>query len=1185
MTAGGLTVLHAHKGKRMAKRFRVATIGTVAMDSYDKQATWFTAEPMTVAGVHDMHRLLLRLEGEPGACIIRGEPAPHVNLACTRKRKVENSGEFVDVPRQYLMLDGDGIPLEGYSVLSDPADTGRALLDAISARAPELEGVTAVVQFSSRAGLDEVAEGEALAGTERPGRWAGVIKPGVSAHIWFWLTRPLGEVELKRWAAAVNARAGFKLIDPMTLQTVQPHYTAAPVFDDGLRDPLAGRRTLLIEGAEDAADLCIPAEQPRQAAGGSAGTAHAGRGYSAYLAEIGGPDGFHAPIGRAVASFIATNRPHPDLAALKDDIRGQIAASNPGSRSAEEMRRYASDAYLDGICRWVMMREAETQAERQAERQAEAERPMAPSFPDRGVPLAVAQRQAAAAVGAFADRLRNGEAPEVQLRLTVGAGKSEATIAGAEDVLVAAHAGGREGALYYLVPRHDLGGEVVQRIAAAHAWRSVAVWLGMDRPDPEAPGKTMCHAPELPKLAAAAGLSGTDACAACPLRLQCGYWRQRGQEADIWIGAHNLAFQGKPSGLPPAAAVVLDESFSSAGLAGTDGPPIQMAVSTLLDERTGDILGVNRARLLLLRRMAASALAWMDEGGISRAALEAEGFTASNAEEWRDLEWMTKPRPGLTPGMDRSAIAERLREAAEAGFSTLRPMLAGFIAKLLAGTDARSVNAMLVRNVDLGRGNTGDAIRFTWRKDFNEWVKPVPKLTLDATTAPEVLRQWMPALEVVEIEVQAPQQHVRQVIGREFGRGFFTETPGNIGRLADLVTLDLAQAEGEVLVVAQKAVREALGHELWLRVANGRLPDKGDGMPARLHLAHHGNVTGMNAWEQVSRVVVVGRPATNRTRGEQLAEVIKGQAVETVSAEDSKWPSSTGGIRMADGAGRAVPQPYHPDAMVEAVRWSITEGAVLQAIGRGRGVRREVQVTLLGELALPLTVAEVTTWDETVPDRLTVAAAEAALMGRALPLAPADLARTRPEHWGSENAVTLDLKRARKGGQRLIGDTYKGLTPLSGQVVARYRKAGGRGSLALALVPEQGGEAALTAEVGPLSAYEAVTAEPAPMPQPANDSGVDDVAASPPAPAPVIAVISPPPSSAALRSRLLDLGQRLEAMRPKQAWGIRQMDFLAHQVAARKAATLPQDDWRAWRASSRAAWESDGPMPVVRMTG
>src|SRR5688572_7104321 len=140
---------------------------------------------------------------------------------------------------------------------------------------------------------------------------------------------------------------------------------------------------------------------------------------------------------------------------------------------------------------------------------------------------------------------------------------------------------------------------------------------------------------------------------------------------------------------------------------------------------------------------------------------------------------------------------------------------------------------------------------------------------------------------------------------------------------------------------------------------------------------------------------------------------------------------------MADGTGQRIEaQPRHPDPLVEAVRWRVTEGAVLQAIGRPRGVRRTaeqpVRVVLLAALALPLTVAEAPTWDEILPDRLTVAAAEAALMGRALSLAPADLAKARPDLWKSVRAAELDQERG-KTPQALIRGTNKEMRGFSGQ--------------------------------------------------------------------------------------------------------------------------------------------------------
>ncbi len=334
--------------------------------------------------------------------------------------------------------------------------------------------------------------------------------------------------------------------------------------------------------------------------------------------------------------------------------------------------------------------------------------------------------------------------------------------------------------------------------------------------------------------------------------------------------AHNFAFQQKPEAVPEAAITVLDEAFWQSGIRGNDKlHPVQMAVSSLHDERTGRVTGWSRERLLWLRRRAADALERQDEGGLLREAFEATGLTAESAKEWLDLEWETKPKVKLGAGMERAEVLGLLRDAAAEGFTRYRPMLARYVRDLLAGTDARSTNATLVRNAPLGREQgTGDAFHFAWKEEFAEWIADIPKLIPDATTHPDVIRAWAPELEVVDIEVQAPHQRVRQVVGREFGRAFFEQNPENIRRLADLVMLELAQASGEVLVIAQMAVEEALRREVHRR-CEGRTPD-------RLALAHHGAITGLDRHRDAERLVVVGRPATDRADGERLAELVKG---------------------------------------------------------------------------------------------------------------------------------------------------------------------------------------------------------------------------------------------------------------------------------------------------------------------
>ena len=852
---------------------------------------------------------------------------------------------------------------------------------------------------------------------------------------------------------------------------------------------------MLVEGTEDAAELEIPAPGTAASAG-TGDSAHAGRGYLGHLDAIG-PEGFLAPILRAAAAFVASNWPAPDLDALRADLRERILSADPGGRTAAQIADRASDRHLNGVLAWVVARERSKREARAAEAAAAkaAATAVAPTYPDRGIPLEEAQAQAKAAIGGrFAKRVAAGESPEMLLRMTVGGGKSDAAIKSADVLHAAARDGDQERAVFILLPRHDLGAELLARVRAEKPGMRAALVKGIEWKNPDDPNDVMCLDPELPDAAKKASQPTTSVCVACRFDGVCPYTLQRDEAkgADVVLMAHNHAFQHKPAFVPDPGVVVFDEAFWPSGIKGNDAlHPVQLAVSSLRDERTGAVTGIDRERLLWLRRRAADALEGHGKGGLLREALVAAGLTEENAGEWLSLEWQTKPEVKITDGMARGEVLDALNKAAAQGFTRLRPMLAEHARDLLAGDDARCVNATVIPDAPLGGDQgTGPVVRFAWREDFAEWVANAPKLILDATTHEEVVKAWLPDVEVVDIEIQAPGQHVRQIIGREFGRSFFAQCPSNVERLADFLMVELARSTGEVVVIVQLAIETPLREAIRRRL-EGALPN-------RLHIAHHGAITGLDAFRDAERVVVVGRPATDRIAGERLGELAKGGPVDTVTdAEDTRWPTVTAAIRMADGSGVPVRQPRHPDPLVEAFRFSITEGAVIQAAGRGRGVRRPedrpVFVTILGEMALPLTVHEVATWDDAVPNRLEVAAAEAALARRALPLAPADLARARPDLWVSPNAADLDLKRARKGGRGLISTTHKALTPLSGMGVAEYRKAGGRGSLASALVPLSAPGAALEAEVGELADFK--LASPAPPPPP---GGGRPVPSSPP---------------------------------------------------------------------------------------
>jgi hypothetical protein len=172
-----------HRRRLATKEYTTASNGRVLRREFS-EAKHFRVTRETVADIGGLYNLVAHLGDEASAFIIRGELLPGADPAHTRRVLRGDAATFADVPRAWLMLDADKIPLPSTaSVLADPANIAQYLVDLFAGFAPELEGVTAVVQFSGSAGIAELAEAEAVAGL--PDRWSGVAVKGgtVSAHL------------------------------------------------------------------------------------------------------------------------------------------------------------------------------------------------------------------------------------------------------------------------------------------------------------------------------------------------------------------------------------------------------------------------------------------------------------------------------------------------------------------------------------------------------------------------------------------------------------------------------------------------------------------------------------------------------------------------------------------------------------------------------------------------------------------------------------------------------------------------------------------------------------------------------------------------------------------------------------------------------------------------------------------
>ena len=131
---------------------------------------------------------------------------------------------------------------------------------------------------------------------------------------------------------------------------------------------------------------------------------------------------------------------------------------------------------------------------------------------------------------------------------------------------------------------------------------------------------------------------------------------------------------------------------------------------------------------------------------------------------------------------------------------------------------------------------------------------------------------------------------------------------------------------------------------------------------------HFNALSGLDRWGDVGGLIVLGRTLPAPAPSELFAGADRADARRR--PEDAGWwYPHRGAAHPARGRqDHAVPCEVHADPTAEAIRWSICEGELIQAMGRGRGVNRTaenpLQIDLLTDVVLPVTVAELIAWSD-----------------------------------------------------------------------------------------------------------------------------------------------------------------------------------------------------------------------------
>lgn len=210
--ADSLTVVRSPR-LRLAKRLRMDG----GADGYD-QAKTLDAYTMPVADLAGIEGLLRRLLPQPSCCIVRGEMVHGLRAKAIRRLlyTCKETGElpnFKDVPRRWLALDLDGVPMPDGLAATDLAGCGAAALAVLP---QAFHGVQCIIQASASHGR----------------------APGLRLRVWVWLSRPTWGAELIRWLADYPC-------DRSVFGAVQPIYTAAPTLALGVVDPVPNRLQVL----------------------------------------------------------------------------------------------------------------------------------------------------------------------------------------------------------------------------------------------------------------------------------------------------------------------------------------------------------------------------------------------------------------------------------------------------------------------------------------------------------------------------------------------------------------------------------------------------------------------------------------------------------------------------------------------------------------------------------------------------------------------------------------------------------------------------------------------------------------------------------------------------------------------------------------------------------------------------
>ena len=870
---------------------------------------------------------------------------------CRSDRSEPNESPFIDVPAPWVMIDIDKLALpEGMRVREN---TLASIEYAIGLLPAEFQDSSVFWQMSGSAGVFDDGH--------------------ISAHLYYWLDKPVANDVLRQWGKGCDRR----LVDPSVFNVVQPHYTAAPLFDEGCVDPFPDSRSGLIKKAN--ARVCLEVRQlpaqSKQAHAASHNTLDLNddrvRGFSNILATLGDHDGgnsFNEPLLRAVASYVSKVGEQEAMEQkdwLLDYLRQSIDEADQTSHSADEIRRYKSNEYLDGLLNGAIDKYGNNEQ-------------VPPYFNVIPLTLEEGETKLEQAIEDFAkeaavfnssdENMLTMITPQLAIKATAGLGKTSRII----KRLIAASAL-KQGDVYYFVPTHRLSKElvadleeeldfalppnVVESLGGEGEGVYKRVRLISGRGQLDETGRTMCWKNDLAQQVASVGLnvSGTlckQGSKECEYYEQCGYQKQFiGSDVEVpkdepvsellWevvVMTHDHMFLNTKDRLQRPGLVVVDESFYQRGIKEDHISPSELfqtrePIARLIHEA---ILTEDTQLLKTIR-----------EAGYCAADLVAE---ADEIESGYVESVSVSLDPAQQEGQQRHLLgsAERVRN------STL-------VHRQLADEMSSVVRD---ESHTVFWDESKEKIVVTIRRDLTI-PSYIPTVFIDADVQPEILQLFREGVEHVEIPVER-QATVHQFSDLSFSKtALLRESEKSSTLLEQIVAFASGLAKsGRTLLVCSRAVRLEMTREDSATLQQ-------DFNLQGVTVTHFGSLRGVNKYEDYDNVIIVGREQPSSIACENQAKALwwdREDALTLLTAKSGHKPleSESRGYRLSNGTNNSTKVQVHPDYRVQLILEQIRESESTQALDRLRLLRKsgevDRQVFIMSSVPLDITVDHLWSW-------------------------------------------------------------------------------------------------------------------------------------------------------------------------------------------------------------------------------